>query len=394
MPYSISSLGCLFAVGCLFSVALSLAVVADVPPLQPINPSQLSAVGESDFIGLDSQIWGDEGKPGDRRSLLTAIDYSLGYLRSPKAAAAYQKYTVAGITRDRVLLSLERFRQLVVSSNSPSQLQASVKREFVFYQAAGKDGKGTVGFTGYYEPIFAASREPTAEFRYPLYRLPPDLAAWPKPHPTRLQLEGADGLSATRLRGLELVWLRDRFQAFLVHVQGSARLQLTDGNVMTVGYASKTDRPYIGVGRELVKDGKFTLEELTLIRLTQYFKQFPADMNKYLPRNESFVFFRETNGAPATGSLGVPVTPERSIATDKSLMPPGALALINTKIPYQNPGGKLEQIAVSRYVLDQDTGSALKGPGRVDLFMGTGDLAGDRAGLINATGELYYLLLK
>ncbi|NES46638.1 3D domain-containing protein, partial [Moorena sp. SIO2C4] len=112
------------------------------------------------------------------------------------------------------------------------------------------------------------------------------------------------------------------------------------------------------------------------------------------PRNKSFVFFRETRGAPATGSLGLPVMAERSIATDKSIMPPGALALIQTSIPYPNAVGQLESRLVSRYVLDQDTGSAIKGPGRVDIFMGTGKLAGNRAGLINDTGELYYLLLK
>jgi len=106
------------------------------------------------------------------------------------------------------------------------------------------------------------------------------------------------------------------------------------------------------------------------------------------------VFFRETYGAAATGSLGVPVTAERSIATDKSVMPPGALALIYTQLPKQSVAGKLEQRPVSRYVLDQDTGSAIKGPGRVDIFMGTGVKAGDRAGLTNSTGQLYYLLLK
>jgi membrane-bound lytic murein transglycosylase A len=226
--------------------------------------------------------------------------------------------------------------------------------------------------------------------------MPPNMASWPKPHPTRLQLEGEDALQASKglLRGLELVWLRDRFQAFLVHVQGSARLQLTDGSVMTVGFAGKTSHSYTGVGRELVKDGKFTLEELNLPKLREYFTNFPADMNKYLPKNESFVFFRDTNGVPATGSIGVPVTAERSIATDKALMPPGALALISTKLPYPNAAGQLEQNAVNRYVLDQDTGGAIKGAGRVDVFMGTGDLAGDRAGFINSTGELYYPLLK
>jgi membrane-bound lytic murein transglycosylase A len=394
MPFSRCLWRQLLALGCLLPVVLFGVVWASFSPLQRINSSELDLVDGSDILGLDRQIWGDAGEPGDRRSLLIAIDYSLAYLQTPKAANVYQNYAIAGITRDRVRHSLARFRQVVISSNSPAQLQAAIKREFVFYKAAGKDGKGTVGFTGYFEPIYAASRERMGAYRYPLYRLPPDLASWPKPHPTRLELEGADGLSAKRLRGLELVWLRDRFQAFLVHVQGSARLKLTDGSVMTVGYASKTDRAYTGVGRELVRDGKFTLEELTLIRLTQYFKQFPADMNKYLPRNESFVFFRETNGAPPTGSLGVPVTEERSIATDKSLMPPGALALIKTRLPYQNQKGNFEQFTVSKYVLDQDSGAAIKGAGRVDIFMGTGDLAGDRAGLINATGELYYLILK
>ncbi|MEG4625672.1 murein transglycosylase A [Microcoleus sp. w1-18aA5] len=379
---------------CVLAIAFSVPAVA-APPLQPISINQLQA-GELESIAFDAQIWGANGKPGDKELLLRSIDHSLRYLNTSAAATAYSRYPVAGVTRDRVRRSLDRFRQLVVSSTTPAQLQESVKREFVFYKSTGKDGKGTVAFTGYFEPTYAASRTPNSEYRYPLYRMPPNMASWPKPHPTRLQLEGEDALQASKglLRGLELVWLRDRFQAFLVHVQGSARLQLTDGSEMTVGFAGKTNHSYTGVGRELVKDGKFTLEELNLPKLREYFTNFPADMNKYLPKNESFVFFRDTNGVPATGSIGVPVTAERSIATDKALMPPGALALISTKLPYPNAAGQLEQNAVNRYVLDQDTGGAIKGAGRVDVFMGTGDLAGDRAGYINSTGELYYPLLK
>ncbi|MEG4303101.1 murein transglycosylase A [Microcoleus sp. D3_18a_C4] len=379
---------------CVLAIAFSVPAVA-VPSLQPMSVNQLQA-SELDSIAFDAQIWGENGKPGDKELLLRSIDHSLRYLNTSAAATAYSRYPVAGVTRDRVRRSLDRFRQLVVSSTTPAQLQESVKREFVFYKSTGKDGKGTVAFTGYFEPTYAASRTPNSEYRYPLYRMPPNMASWPKPHPTRLQLEGADALQASKglLRGLELVWLRDRFQAFLVHVQGSARLQLTDGSEMTVGFAGKTSHSYTGVGRELVKDGKFTLEELTLPKLREYFTNFPADMNKYLPKNESFVFFRDSNGSPATGSIGVPVTAERSIATDKALMPPGALALISTKLPYPNAAGQLEQNAVNRYVLDQDTGGAIKGAGRVDVFMGTGDLAGDRAGYINSTGELYYPLLK
>ena len=364
------------------------APAATLTPLRPIPPTLLPQA-----VGTDDPIW---SRARDRQALLTAIDHSLRYLQTPKAAAAYQKYPVPGVTRDRVQRSLKRFRQLLVTTRSPVELQSAIRREFILYQAIGKDNQGTVAFTGYFEPTYAASRVPTAEYRYPLYRLPPDLAQWPKPQPTRLQLEGEDGLQAakSRLKGLELVWLRDRLEAFLVQVQGSARLQLTDGKVMSVGYAGHTDQPYVGIGRELVKDGKMRLEDLTLPVLVQYFRQHPAELSLYLPRNPRFVFFRETNGAPATGSLGVPVTPERSIATDKSLMPPGAIALIQTQLPYPNSADQLELRAVSRYVLDQDTGGAIKGPGRVDVFMGTGQKAGDRAGAINATGQLYYLLLK
>ncbi|HEY9727691.1 MAG TPA: murein transglycosylase A [Chroococcales cyanobacterium] len=367
-------------------------VLADVP-LQPINP-QTSQVAQ-DSLGFDEQLWGRPGQPGDKQALLKSIDYSLRYLASSKAAQAYRQYSVPGISRDRIRRSLVRFRQLVVSSRSPADLQAAVNREFVFYKSVGKDNQGTVLFTGYFEPVYAASRTPSAEYRYPLYRLPADFERWKTPHPTRAELEGEDGLGKNSpLRGRELVWLRDRLEAFLVQVQGSAQLRLPNGRVMTVGYAGKTNRPYSSVGRELVKDGKLPLEGLTLPVLIDYFRTHPDELDRYLPRNQGFVFFKETHGAPATGSLGVPVTAERSIATDKSIMPPGALALIKTRIPYPNATNQLTSQLVNRYVLDQDTGSAIQGPGRVDIFMGTGAQAGERAGRINDTGELYYLLLK
>jgi membrane-bound lytic murein transglycosylase A len=368
--------------------------IADVPvPLQPVNPQTGQVTLDS--LGFDEQLWGRPGQPGDRQALLKSIDYSLRYLQTSSAQRAYQQYPVPGITRDRVRRSLVRFRQLVVSSRSPAELQAAVNREFVFYKSVGKDNNGTVFFTGYFEPIYAASRTPSAEYRYPLYRVPTDFNRWTMPQPTRAELEGEDGLGKNSpLRGRELVWLRDRLEAFLVQVQGSARLQMPDGKLMTVGFAGKTNYPYTSVGRELVKDGKLPLEGLTLPVLINYFRSSPGELDQYLPRNQSFVFFKETHGAPATGSIGVPVTAERSIATDKSLMPPGALALIKARIPYPNATKQLESRMVNRYVLDQDTGSAIQGAGRVDIFMGTGPLAGDRAGIIGGTGELYYPLLK
>lgn len=362
-------------------------------PAIPTKP--LIRVPNQAIIGLDEQLIG-QSQASDQQAMLNAIDHSLRYLKTDRARQDYQKLASLGISRERVQRSLQRFRQLLVRSRSAQELQAAVNREFVVYQATGKDGRGTVAFTGYFEPVHVASLTRTNEFRYPIFGLPSNFATWSKPHPTRSQLEGRDGLQFNQsvLKGYEIAWLRDRLEAFLIQVQGSARLQLTNGKTMTIGFAGGTDYPYVGIGRELVKDGKLKLEELTLPRLIQYFQQNPTDLDVYLPRNQRFIFFKETGGAAAIGNLNVPVTPERSIATDKALFPPGALALIQTQIPYPSASGQLEQKQVSRFVVDQDTGSAIKGAGRVDIFMGTGERAGDRAGLINASGQLYYLLLK
>lgn len=365
------------------------------PPLKPIAIGSNCTLRQT-CLGWDEQLWGQRGKTGDRNALLASIDNSLLYLTKGEAIAAYQNYPMREITLDRVRRSLVRFRQLVVSSKSAAQLQAAVRREFVFYQSVGNDGKGTVKFTAYYEPVYTASRVRTAIYKYPLYRLPPDFSQWPKPHPKRIDLEGKDGLQGnkSKLRGLELLWFRDRLDAYMVHIQGSAQIKLTNGKTTSVGYAGGTDYPWTSIGKEIAKDGKLSLNGLTLPRMVAFFRAKPQELSNYLPRWERFIFFQETGGTAATGSIHVPVTAERSIATDKSLMPPGALALIYNSFPYPAGRGKLENRTVSRFVLDQDTGSAIKGPGRVDYFMGSGKLAGDRAGITGGNGSLYYLLLK
>ncbi|NJM57981.1 MAG: murein transglycosylase [Synechococcales cyanobacterium RU_4_20] len=370
-----------------------------LPALRAIAPAQLPTQA-----GWDGQIWSQDGfasapapaSKGDRAILLAAIDHSLRYLNTDKAFKDYAGYPIEGITRDRVRRSLQRFRQLLVQSNSAEALQAAVQREFEFYQSTGQTGQNDAHFTGYFEPSYRASRNRTAEYRYPLFAKPANLETWPEPHPDRAALEGKDGLKFDQgaLKGLELVWLKSRLEAFLVQVQGSAKLALTDGSTMSLGYAGRTNYPYVSVGRELVNDDKFTLEELSLPLMLDFFRDNPQALDEYLPRNPRFVFFQSTNGAPPTGSLGVPVLAERSIATDKSLLPPGALALITTQLPYIDGSGQYVKRPVSRFVLDQDTGGAIKGAGRADLFMGSGQGAGDRAGLINETGQLYYLMLK
>jgi len=374
---------------CILSIVLLALTVIPNPPLVSQN-SPLTVVKlavNNPNLGLDEQLW-----QKDRWALIQAIDHSLRYLSSPSAVQAYRRYSVPGFSRDRVKRSLLRFKTLLKQARNPQELQAAVKREFVFYQAVGNDNRGTVHFTGYFEPTYTASRHRTNEYRYPLYRKPANFAAWSRPHPTRAALEGSDGLGTKSLiKGRELIWFRDRLEAYLVQIQGAAKIRLTNGKSISVAFDGSTDYPYTSIGKELVKDGIFQPGELTLPILIDYLKKHPEALDRYLPRNNRFIFFRETSAAAkAKGSLGLPVTPERSIATDKSLMPPGALALLLAPIPNTN----LQKESVSRYVLDQDTGSAIKGAGRVDIFMGTGNLAGDRAGLMSDDGQLYYLLLK
>jgi membrane-bound lytic murein transglycosylase A len=362
--------------------------MADGFPLERIN-CHVELVADL-CLGYDAEF----GQ--DRVRLLQAIDYSLDYLATEAAVTAYESYPLPGITRERVERSLVRFRQLVATSHSAQQLQQSVNQEFDFYRSVGGDSDGQVAFTGYFEPTYSASIVPTVEYRYPLYSRPADLDIWSLPHPTRTELEGVDGLQGGQgvLADLELVWLRDRLEAFLVQVQGSARLQLTNGSVMSVGYAGRTDYPYTSIGRALVDDGIVPESELSLPVLIDYFEQNPEALDHYLPQNNRFVFFKATGGSPPIGNLNVPVTAGRSIATDKTLMPPGALALISLELPVLTTPDSCKMVPVNRYVLDQDTGGAIRGPGRVDIFIGTGSDAGQQAGLINTSGELYYLLLR
>ena len=407
----------------IFTFGLSIIAVmasgfeAEAFPLRAVSPQRLRYIGLDDKLG-NNEVDSDKqtvyrwqtnpscpnAKPDkssgwnktQRNALLKSVDHSLYYLSTPKAVASYRRQANAEFNLERVRRSLLRFRELLLTTDSPVALEEAVKAEFNFYQSVGKDRQGKVEFTGYFEPTYTASRVRTAQYRYPLYRKPASFDRWSDPHPTRAMLEGKDGLASDKslLQGHELVWLSDRLSAFLVQVQGSARLKMTDGTTMTVGYGGTTNYPYISIGGELVKDGVFDKDELSLPKLLDYFAADPQELDRYLPRNNRFIFFRETAGKPATGSLGVPVTGDRSIATDKSLMPPGALALIVAPIPDVQPTGEVDTRVVSRYVLDQDTGSAIKGAGRVDIFLGSGNVAGERAGLLNGSGNLFDLLLK
>lgn len=365
----------------LFFVSLTEAQIQSAPPaLVPAYFDNLSSK-----VAFEKEVW-------DHRSeLLLAIDNSLAFLSSPTADEAYARFAAGGISRSHVHQSLERFRELLLFSSSSEELRESIFNEFMLYRSTGNDGQGTVRFTGYFQPVYKAARERSAEYRYPIYRMPADFNEWKKPHPTRTALEGYDGrgLNNGPLAGLELAWFKTRYEVFMIQLQGSALLELTDGTQMAVGFAAGTDYRFRGIPKEFL-----ATQNVSWGNLGKHFARHPEQLNYFQSRNNRFIFFRENPTPDPIGSLGVPVVAERSIATDKLKMPPGALGLIFANIPYRSESGSLRLARASRFVLDHDTGSAIKGPGRVDIFMGSGAEGQQKANYVSSNGELYYLLLK
>ncbi len=336
----------------------------------------------------------------DRESLLRALDESVAYFKKPSSKKYFPYLDVA---HERAQKSLEAFRALVLSASTGAELNREIVARFDVYRSVGCDNEGTVLFTGYCEPIYRGSLSPSPEFRFPLYKLPPDVAKDEEgkplgkrtafgvvPYETREEIETGRILEG---RGLELVWLRDRLEAYIVQVQGSARILLPDGRELRVGYAGKTDRPYRSIGQALVDDGRIRADDLSLSAIKEHFAKNPSDLDHYLYLNESYVFFQETKDGPF-GSLGAKVTPLRTIATDKAVFPRGAIAFADTVKPHLSSVGAIERRPFRAFVLDQDTGGAIRSAGRCDIFMGTGPDAERLAGHTRSEGRLYYLFLK
>jgi len=361
--------------------------------------------GESALMRLfDPEDWPDlrHAYRQSGEGLRQAVDRSAGWFQAPSTREHFPVPGVAHVTHRRAELSVKVFRHLLADSPTAAAFEQAMRENFDCYMSVGWNGEGVVLFTGYYTPIFRASRERTDVYRHPLYKRPDDLVTDPQtgeprgrrvdgdlePYPTREEIE-----QQNLLAGNELVWLEDKFDAYIIQIQGSAKLEMTDGSEMFIGYAGKTDRPYASVGRALIEEGRIDPEQLSVPGLREYFNQHPDELNTYLYRNESYVFFREYDGSnwPA-GSLGFPVTPLRTVATDKALFPRGSVVFVETQAPRADDPRQVEPF--ERFMLDQDTGGAITAPGRADLYMGIGEQAGQRAGRQYQEGRLYYFCLK
>jgi membrane-bound lytic murein transglycosylase A len=331
-------------------------------------------------------------------NLRQAIAKSLNYLNKPSS----QKFFPNGqITHYRAVSSLKAFADLLDAGIAGKALASTIRQKFDVYTSVGCDNRGTVLFTGYYTPIFDGALEPSERFQYPLYSQPKDLLkddygdtlgrkldnGQIVPYSSRQQLT-----SSGQLKGTEIAWLSDPFEVYIAHVQGSAKIRTARGELITVGYAANNGYEYKSVAHELIKDGKINSAEMNLTIMIEYFKNHPDLIDQYVARNPRFVFFQLGSGEPR-GSLNEPVTTLRTIATDKSIYPRACLAFVSTRLP-RDIAGAVQKRTYTGFALDQDTGGAIRAPGRCDVYIGIGDRAGMMAGQVYEEGRLYYLFLK
>ncbi len=386
---------------CFYSLLLFSCSLLDVDPTEsaprekdygrPLGPGEVALEKVT-----DPSQYPDFGRGySERETLIQAIDGTLEYFAKPSSK---HWFPYLDIDHARSIRSLEAFREVLLQANSPEELNQRIVSSFDVYRSKGWDGSGTVLFTGYCQPIYRASRTQTGEYRYPLYQLPPELMKDDFGTPLGWNSGGGIGPSPTRAdfdrgflegRGLELYWLRDPLEAYIVHVQGSAKLELDDGTVQSIGYAGKTEHEYVGLGQSLVADGKVDRGRLNLFAVKDYFAKHPAELEEYMHRNASYVFFTEIQGGPY-GSLNIAVTPYRTLATDKAVFPRGGVTFAETIVP--EPAGRL--VPFHQFLIDQDTGGAIRSAGRSDIFLGTGPEAERIAGGTHAEGRLWYVYVR
>jgi membrane-bound lytic murein transglycosylase A len=348
----------------------------------------------------------------DRDSLTLAIRRNLEYLDRLQPGTVFH-YGPHDCTIQQVRESQEAFLDLLSKGLDAGQLSREIRKKFRVYRATGRVGDAGILFTGYYEPIYEGSLVPDETFKYPLYKPPDDLMSIDlslfsekfkgerivariegrkvEPYYSRYQIDAERILEG---KGLEIAWLKNPLDVAFLHIQGSGRLRLRDGKELLVNYQASNGRPYRSIGRYMIEKGFVARKGMSMQGIRKYLTEHPEVLDEVLNANPSYVFFRQVEKGPL-GSLGVLLTPGRSVALDSRIFPKGALGFISCRKPLFNDQGDIVSwTPFSRFVLNQDTGGAIRGAGRADIFWGSGPYAELTAGHLQHEGELYVLIKK
>ena len=316
-------------------------------------------------------------------------------------------------TTEHLIRSLRFFLDFVQNRPDADQLKRFIRSNYLVYRSMGRDGNGEVLYTGYYEPHLRGSLIQTEDYRYPIYARPHDLiqidlslfkekyagqtiiARYSNhqvlPYYDRKEIESDGALNG---RAEVLVWVRDPVDVFFLQIQGSGKVYLDNGDVLNVHYHTSNGRPYRSIGKLLIDQGKISVDEMSMQKIREYLNTHPDEMMDVFNYNPSYVFFQIEPDGPL-GNINVKLTPGRSIALDRRIFPKSALCFIEAEKPVIDGFGNIQAWQrFSRFALNQDTGGAIRGPGRADIFWGNGPYAEIAAGHLKHLGFLYFLVLK
>ena len=382
------------------------------PPLKNLHSARLLALAAA--LSLAACTQGDPSGPGDAedRPVFRNVPFSTlpGWSADDHAAALpallrscppMEKRGVEGFGSTatwRAICSEAR----AITPGDRRAARAFFERNFQPAEVSGRDGTDGL-ITGYFEPELRGARKRGGAFTVPLHVRPPDLVAvnlgrFNKdlkgkriagrvvkgqliPYHDRRQIERG----ALHGKKLELVWVDSAADAFFLHIQGSGRIRLQSGTVMRVGYAGTNGQPYTAIGRELIARGVVPREKMSMQAIRGWMAANPAEGAKLMRTNKSYVFFRTLTGPGPLGAQGVALTPERSIAIDRAILPMGLPVWIDTSLP------DATATPFRRLMVAQDTGGAIKGAVRADVFWGPGARAARLAGGMKSPGRYWFL---
>jgi len=392
---------------CALVLTATLAVlVAGCPAPIKKPPEEAALVRRSSFFYPDFRD--DLELDGLEHSILKSLEYLERVPADRTYSFGEDRFDAAHLIK-----SLQSFLDFIRTNPTDRELKNFIRSEYNVYQSIGRNQKGEVLFTGYYEPHLSGRLDKNEEFRYPIYALPTDLmkidlspfsekykgqsivgrfsGQTVVPYYDRREIDEEKALVG---RAESLFWVKDPVDVFFLQIQGSGKIFLDTGEVVNVHYHGSNGRPYRSIGTLLIKEQKIPREEMSMQRIRSYLQAHPEEMASVFNYNPSYVFFKLEPEGPL-GSLNVLLTPGRSVALDRRIFPHGALAFIQTQKPVVNSAGQIDSwVDCRRFVLNQDTGGAIQGPGRADLFWGNGPYAEIAAGHLAHTGQLYFLILK
>ena len=350
-------------------------------------------------------LWSDDLQ---FEGLAAAIEQSIRYYRRLPDSHSFQ-YGKLSYSAQEMIASMNYLLAILQTYQGEARLR-EIQKNFLFFES--KNTQGNAFFTGYYEPTLQGQLTASGEFNTPLYATPQDLLKADLgtfneklkgqhligkvegnrfiPYDSRTEIAYRQSL---KNRAKPLIYVKNDIELFFLQIQGSGLVQLPNGELKRLNYAAQNGHSYRSIGRLLIDENKILQEKMSMQALKDYLYNHPEEVRRILTHNPSYTFFREVDEGPL-GYIEVPLTPGRSIAMDRTLIPKGGLAFIATKTPQFEQDQLAGWESIKRFVLVQDTGGAIRGAGRADIFFGHGKLAELKAGYMKQSGRIFLAVAR